>query len=159
MKRWDAVRMGMLSAALVAGAGVGAEERRPRVFVPDSESWSFGGGFAFDIEGGAGQAQGGAKPQTAEIVKTIHQRCSEAIVTMNEERADYILLLQHEGGKIFVRKDNKYVLFNADGDALASGSTRSLGNAVKDACQVLRQDWRYVLKTERDIEERRRAAR
>ena len=150
MKRLNAVRMGMLSAALVAGAGAGAEERRPRVFVPDSDSWSFGGGFALDTGGGVGQTQGGAKPQTAEIVKTIHDRCSEAIVTMKEERADYILLLQHEGGKIFVRKDNKYVLFNADGDALASGSTRSLGNAVKDACQVLRQDWRYVLQTERD---------
>ena len=87
MKRWDAVRMGMLSAALVAGAGVGAEERRPRVFVPDSDSWSFGGGFALDTGGGVGQTQGGAKPQTAEIVKTIHDRCSEAIVTMKEEAA------------------------------------------------------------------------
>ena len=59
---------------------------------------------------------------------------------MKQERADYILLLQHEGGKVFVRKDNKYVLFNAEGDALASGSTRSLGNAIKDAGEVLRQD-------------------
>ena len=159
MKRWEVVRMGILGAALVTGASAEAQERRPRVFVPDSESWSFGGGFAFDGETGFGDTKGGAKPQTAEIVKTVHERCSEAIVTMNEERADYILLLQHEGGKIFVRKDNKYVLFNADGDALASGSTRSLGNAVKDACKVLRQDWRYVLQTARDEEERRRAAR
>jgi len=161
MKRWDAVRMGILGAALVAGTGAVAEaqERRPRVFVPDSESWSFGGSFGFDGETGFGDTKGGAKPQTAEIVKTVHERCSEAIVTMKEERADYILLLQHEGGKIFLRKDNKYVLFNADGDALASGSTRSLGNAIKDACQVLRQDWRYVQQTERDAEDRRRAAR
>ena len=159
MRGWKAVRMGMLSAALVAGVGAEAEERRPRVFVPDSDSWSFGGGFALDIEGGVGQAQGGAKPQTAEIVKTIHERCSEAIVTMKEERADYILLLQHEGGKVFVRKDNKYVLFNAEGDALASGSTRSLGNAIKDACKILRQDWRYVVAAQRDEEERRSAAR
>ena len=158
MKRWDAVRMGMLSAALVAGASAEAQERRPRVFVPDSDSWSFGGGLALDIDGGFGEVKGGAKPQTAEIVKTIHERCSEAIVTMKEERADYILLLQHEGGKIFVRKDNKYVLFNADGDALASGSTRSLGNAVKDACKVLRQDWRYVLQAARAAEDGRQRA-
>ena len=159
MNRWDAVRMGMLSTALAVGTAAGAEQRRPRVFVPDSDSWSFGGGFALDIEGGLGHAQGGAKPQTAEIIKTVHERCSEAIVTMKEERADYILLLQHEGGKVFVRKDNKYVLFNAEGDALASGSTRSLGNAIKDACKVLRHDWRYVIQAARDAEERRRATR
>ncbi len=122
MKRWDAVRMGILGAVLAVGTGAVAEaqERRPRVFVPDSESWSFGGSFGFDGETGFGDTKGGAKPQTAEIVKTVHERCSEAIVTMKEERADYILVLQHEGEKIFLRKDNKYVLFNADGDALAA---------------------------------------
>ena len=43
---------------------------------------------------------------------------------------------------MFLRKDNKFVLFDANGDAIASGSTRSLGNAVKDACSAIRQDWR-----------------
>ena len=52
-----------------------------------------------------------------------------------------LLVLEHEGGKIFVRKDNKFALYNADGDAIASGSTRSLGNAVKDACEILIDDW------------------
>ena len=158
MKTWSVLRAMVVLAALTGAIAV-AEERRPRVFVPDSESWSFGGGFGVDGDVAFGETKGGAKPQTAEIIKTVHERCGEVIVTMKEERADYILLLQHEGGKIFVRKDNKFVLFNADGDALASGSTRSLGNAVKDACKVLRQDWRYVLQSERDAEERRRAAR
>jgi hypothetical protein len=101
-----------------------------------------GGGFSLDEDGfGGGGVRGGAKPQTAEIVKTIHERCPELIVTMKEERADYVLLLQHEGGKIFLRRDNKYVVFDAEGDAIASGSTRSLGNAVEDACDVIGDDW------------------
>jgi hypothetical protein len=132
----------LAAIGLVAASTRADEPGRFRVFVPESESWSFGGGFSLDDELGSGGVSGGAKPQTAEIVKTIHERCPEAIVTRKEERADYVLQLQHEGGKVFVRKDNKYVVYDAAGDAIASGSTRSLGNAVKDACAAIRLDWR-----------------
>ncbi|MGH8849250.1 MAG: hypothetical protein ACREXQ_18675, partial [Polaromonas sp.] len=80
-------------------------------------------------------------PQTAEIIKTLGERCPLAIVTLRKDIADYILLLDHEGGKGALRKDNKFALFNKEGDAIASGSTRTLGNAVKDACQALTNDW------------------
>ena len=123
-------------------------EGRARVFVPVSDSWSIGGELAVFDEAGVGEVSGGARPQTAEIVKTLHERCPKLIVTRKEERADYILVLQHEGGK-FVRKDNKYAVFNADGDAIESGSTRSLGNAVKDACAAMVSDWANVEHTER----------
>jgi hypothetical protein len=122
------------------------DDGRARVFVPESESWSLGG--EFDIFG-FGEVTGGAKPQTAEIVKTVHERCPKLIVTRKEERADYILVLQHEGGKVFVRKDNKYAVFNAEGDAIRSGSTRSLGNAVKEACAAIVADWQKPQVTER----------
>ena len=134
---------------LVASA-VSAEPKdkwRARVFVPESESWSVGGEFDIFDEG-VGAVTGGAKPQTAEIVKTLHDRCPKLIVTRKEERADYILVLQHEGGK-FLRKDNKFAVFNADGDAIESGSTRSLGNAVKEACSAIVSDWGHVERTER----------
>jgi len=123
-------------------------EGRARVFVPVSDSWSVGGEFAIFDEGGVGEVSGGARPQTAEIVKTLHDRCPTLIVTRKEERADYILVLQHEGGK-FLRKDNKFAVFNADGDAIESGSTRSLGNAVKEACAAMVSDWAEVERTER----------
>lgn len=119
------------------------DDERARVFVPESESWSLGSDF--DI---FGEIKGGAKPQTAEIVKTLHDRCPELIVTRNEERADYVLVLEHEGGKIFLRKDNKYAVFNAEGDAIESGATRSLGNAIKDACAAILADWHAARVTE-----------
>jgi hypothetical protein len=56
------------------------------------------------------------------------------IVTINREKADYILILEHEGGKEFFLRDNKVALFKKDGDMILSNSTRSLGNAVKDVC-------------------------
>jgi hypothetical protein len=63
---------------------------------------------------------------------------------MKHERADYVVTLQHEGGKDLVRKDNKFAVFNKDGDAIKSGSTRSLGNAVKNACDAIMKDLQDV---------------
>jgi len=42
-------------------------------------------------------------------------------------------------GKEGARKDNKVVVFEKEGDAIYSGSTRTLGNAVKDACKAIRK--------------------
>ena len=70
-------------------------------------------------------------------MKTFGERCPACIVTMKKERADYIVVLEHEGGKKLARRDNKVVIFNKDGDSIYSGSTRSLGNSVKDACEAI----------------------
>ncbi len=134
-------------AALVALAPMVVESEpkeptSPRVFVVESDSWSMGDELNVLDWTNIGSVVGGAKPQTAEIVKTLHERCPNLVVTRKEDRADYVLVLEHEGGKDIVRKDNKFALFNADGDALASGSTRLLGNAVKEACLAIRSDWR-----------------
>jgi hypothetical protein len=40
--------------------------------------------------------------------------------------------------KGYALKDNKVAVFNKDGDATFSKSTRALGSAVKDACEVIR---------------------
>ena len=112
--------------------------KRPRVFVVDSDSWSLGSELGPLDFGELSEITGGARPQTAEIVKTMHDRCPVVIVTRKEDRADFVLVLEHEGGKILVRKDNKYALFNAHGDAIASGATRLLGNSIKKACGAIR---------------------
>ena len=57
------------------------------------------------------------------------------------EKADYVVLLDHEGGKGYARKDNKVAVFSSDGDSIVSYFTRSLGNAVKDACEAIAKDW------------------
>lgn len=131
-----------LAVLLLSTATLAAQdETKPRVFVTDSQSWESSGGFGGNARGFGGAQKGGARPQTAEIMKTFGERCPEATVTMNKDRADYVILLDHEGGKGIVLRDNKFALFNKDGDAIKSGSTRSLGNAVKDACDALLKDW------------------
>ena len=135
-----------LFALLVVGTASAQEQSRPRVFITQTESWetsggSVGGGRVWDEQIILGRSSGGARPQTAEIIKTFGERCSEVVVTVREENADYTVMLEHEGGKAPFQRDNKFVLINLDGEVISSGSTRSLGNAVKDSCQDLMTDW------------------
>ncbi len=111
-----------------------------RIYVTDSQSWEVTGGWGFSNGSGGGATAGGARPQTAEIIKTFNQRCPEYTVTNNKDRANYAVLLDHEGGKGLLRHRNKIAVFNRDGDAIFSDSTRELGNSVKDACGAITKD-------------------
>lgn len=120
---------------------VSPSDGKLRVFVTDSQSWEErGGGSAGGNRNGWGASSwfsGGARPQTAEIIKTLNQRCPEITVTNNLAKADFALILDHEGGKSVLAHRNKIVVFNRAGDDIFSTSTRELGNAVKDACQAM----------------------
>ncbi len=119
---------------------------KPRIYITDSQSWETRGGWGVsgtrnaDGSGsvaGGGYEAGGARPQTAEIIKTFNQRCPEVIVTSNPQKAQFAVTLDHEGGKGYLRHRNKIVVFNRDGDAIFTDSTRELGNSVKDACKAI----------------------
>jgi hypothetical protein len=119
---------------------------KPRVYVTDNQSWEMRGRWATGGHqnadgsgsfGGGGSTSGGARPQTAEIIKTFNQRCPQVIVTSNPDKAQFAVTLDHEGGKGYLRHRNKIVVFNRDGDAIFSDSTRELGNSVKDACKAI----------------------
>jgi hypothetical protein len=85
---------------------------------------------------------GGARPQTAEIIKTFGQRCPDVTVNNIQQRTDYIVLLDHEGGKGALRHKNKVAVFaRVSGDAIVSKSTLSLGGSVQDACEAINKDW------------------
>jgi len=113
---------------------------KTRVYITDSQSWEVSGGWGASGGTGGGATQGGARPQTAEIIKTFGERCPELTVTNNRDKANYVVLLDHEGGKGVLRHRNKVVVFNRDGDSIFSNSTLSLGNSVKDACNAIRKD-------------------
>jgi hypothetical protein len=127
--------------ALVMAWACTAFAEKPRVFITDSKSWEIAGGGGGSSSGFGGATRGGARPQTAEIIKTFEARCPGVVPNNKQEKADYVVLLDHEGGKGLARKDNKVAVFNWDGDAILSRSTRSLGNSVKDACDAIMKDW------------------
>jgi hypothetical protein len=130
----------ILLCFLLITPAVGLSED-PRVFVTDSKSWEISGGFGGSSAGFAGHTSGGARPQTAEIIKTFGEKCSGVTVNNRLERADYVVLLDHEGGKGWIRKDNKVAVFNREGDSIVSKSTRSLGGSVETACGAIMKDW------------------
>ena len=53
------------------------------------------------------------------------------------DKADFVITLDHEGGKALLTHHNKIAVFNKDGDVIFSKSTISPGNSVKDACRVM----------------------
>jgi hypothetical protein len=135
-------------AAMMDWVPVGAPSSQPepsdgktRAFVTDSQSWETRGSSAAGGNnngwGATSSFSGGARPQTAEIVKTLNQRCPEITVTDNLSKADFVIVLDHEGGKGALRHRNKIAVFNHNGDDIFSDSTRELGNAIKDACVAM----------------------
>jgi hypothetical protein len=126
-----------------------AQEQKPadsldpaRVFITDSQSWSVGGSSGGSPGAFGGAMAGGARPQTAEIIKTFGERCPQVKVNNIQNKADYIVLLDHEGGKGLLQHKNKVAVFaRVSGDSIVSKSTVSLGSSVQDACEAILADW------------------
>ena len=121
----------LLSSVAQEGSKSVGDVERARVFITDSQSWTIaaqsgGTGGAF-----GGTMAGGARPQTAEIIKTFGQRCPLVVVNNIQAKTDYIVLLDHEGGKGALRHKNKVAVFaRVSGDSIVSKSTVSLGGSV-----------------------------
>jgi hypothetical protein len=129
-----------VSLAVSAVAQI-STDGRARVFISDSQSWQIAGNSGGSSGTWGSSTRGGARPQTAEIIKTFADRCPQIVVNNKQDKADYVVLLDHEGGKSILAHDNKVAVFNNDGDSIVSHSTRSLGNSVKDACEAITKDW------------------
>jgi PEGA domain len=133
---------GFLAALLfVVPAVAQSSEQKPRVYITESDSWQMSGSNGGYYNGWGGNTSGGARPQTAEIIKTFGKRCPQVVVNDKKDKADYTVVLDHEGGKSILSHDNKVAVFNSDGDAILSHSTRELGTSVKDACEAIAKDW------------------
>lgn len=118
-----------------------AVAEQPRVFVTDSQSWEMSGSGGGANGAWGSHASGGARPQTAEVIKTFGEKCKEVVINNKRDKADYVVVLDHEGGKGWARKNNKVAVFNFDGDAILSRSTRSLGSSVDEGCKAILKDW------------------
>ena len=131
-----------LSAAEPRAEQESSKYRAARVFVTDSQSWEVGAAVGGSADGFGGTGNGGARPQTAEIIKTFGERCNQVVMNNKKEAADYVVVLDHEGGKSFVLRKNKVAVFDRrSGDLVVSQSTRSLGNSVQDACEAINKHW------------------
>lgn len=108
----------------------------------ESDSWQMSGASGGNASGFAGAVSGGASPQTAEVIKTFGQRCPGVIVNNLPTASNYVVRLEHEGGKGLLRKKDKVAVFvKKTGDSIFSESTLSVGGSVQDACAAIEAHW------------------
>ncbi len=138
------MKVSVLLAFIFIASFSGYGQDKPRVFVTDSESWYVAGGFAVSDGTGGGVIGGGSSPQTVEPIENFGKRCPGVIVTSDKNNAAYVILFDRNtakratGGTIgLLSKVDKIAVFRRNGDVIYSGSTRSVANAVKDACAAI----------------------
>jgi len=149
MKRYIPVQISLLCLSLLVSIGVAQDSQKApaaadkaRVFITDSQSWEVGGHSGGSSAGFGSEVHGGARPQTAEVVKTFGERCPQVVTNNIQANTDYVVVLDHEGGKGLLRHKNKVAVFNrVSGDSVVSKSTLSLGGSVQTACEAIDQDW------------------
>jgi hypothetical protein len=152
MKRTSSGPLALLSLFLLVSLAVAQDNQKApaappspekaRVFITDSQSWETHGAGGGSAAGFGGASSGGARPQTAEIIKTFGERCPQVTANNIQERTDYVVVLDHEGGKSLLAHRNKVAVFGrVSGDSIVSKSTLSLGGSVQTACEAIEKDW------------------
>jgi len=78
-----------------------------------------------------------------QVTKDLQKDCSGVVVTLNQSNADYTIMLNRESKKNrgLLRTNSQVQVANRQGDVLGTSATRTVGNASKDACQLILADW------------------
>ena len=136
------MRPAILAALCIVAALFASAQEKARVFISESQSWEVEGRGGGTRGAWGNTERGGARPQTVEIIKTFGERCPQVTVNNIQTKSDYIVFLDHEGGKGFWQHKNKVAVFTrVSGDSLMSDSTLSLGASVQQACEAITKDW------------------
>lgn len=135
-----------LAVMCLLGVCAGAQDK-PRVFVQGKGSQDVntdgaaGGGHHFAAWGSRSTID--SHDESMEITKDLQQNCSGVIVTLNQAKADYTVLMNRESKKNrgLLRSNSQVEVANRAGDILGTNATHTVGNAAKDACQLITADW------------------
>src|SRR6201997_4286237 len=140
--------MKALPCLLVLAMAISAySQEKPRVFVQGkgSENVSSNGGAA----GGHHWAGWGSKStidshdESMEVTKDLQKNCSGVMITIKEDSADYIVMMNRESkqNRGLLRTNSQIQVANKAGDIIGTNATRTVGNAAKDACNLIMADW------------------
>ena len=120
---------------------------KPRVFVQGkgSENLATNGSAG----GGRHWASWGSKStldshdEGMEVTKDLQKNCAGVVVTLNQANADYTVMLNRESkqNRGLLRTNSQLQVANRIGDIIGTNSTRTVGNAAKDACALIMSDW------------------
>lgn len=132
----------VLAMAVAANA-----QDKPRVFVQGkgsenvSSNGSGGGGHHWGTWGSKSTID--SHDESMEVTKDLQKNCDGVTVTINENYADYIVMMNRESkqNRGLLRTNSQIQVANKAGDVLGTNATRTVGNAAKDACNLILADW------------------
>lgn len=139
--------MNKLCITMILLTGLALAQDKPRVFVQgkgseDVQSSGSGvGGHHFAAWGSRSTID--SHDEGMEVSKDLQKNCAGVTVTLNQSAADYTILLNRESKKNrgLLRSNSQVQVANRLGDVLGSNATHTVGNAAKDACQLILADW------------------
>ena len=136
------------SILLVVALAVAANcQDKPRVFVQGkgsenvSSNGSGGGGRHWGTWGSKSTID--SHDESMEVTKDLQRNCTGVLVTINDSNADYIVMLNRESkqNRGLLRSNSQIQVANKMGDVLGAKATHTVGNAAKDACNLILADW------------------
>jgi hypothetical protein len=139
--------MKQLLLILVAMSGLALGQDKPRVFVQGkgSENATTSGSGTGGKHWGSYRARStvDSHDEGMEVTKNMQKDCSGVIITLNQSNADYTVMLNRESkqNRGLLRTNSQVQVANRLGDILGTNATRTVGNASKDACQIVLADW------------------
>ena len=132
---------------LIAIALSAKAQDKPRVIVQGkgsenvSSNGSGGGGRHWGAWGSKSTID--AHDESMEVTKDFQKHCSGAVITIKEDNADYIVMMNRESkqNRGLLRTNSQIQVANKAGDIIGTNATRTVGNAAKDACNLIMADW------------------
>lgn len=135
----------VLVMILLSGMALGQD--KPRVFVQGKGSQDVtttgaaSGGHHWGAWGANSTVD--SHDEGMEVSKDLQKECTGVTVTLNQSAADYTVMLNRESkhNRGLLRTNSQIQVANRLGDVLGTNATRTVGNASKDACQLILADW------------------
>src|SRR5438270_7984425 len=133
--------------ALILVNSLALAQDKPRVFVQGKgsedvqSSGAGGGGKHWGTWGSRSTID--SHDEGMQVTKDLQKDCSGVIVTLNQSNADYTVMLNRESKKNrgLLRTNSQIQVANKAGDIIGTNATRTVGNAAKDACNLILADW------------------
>ena len=139
--------MRRLILAVLFISALALAQDKPRVFVQGkgsedmTSSGSGGGGRYWGAWGSKSTVD--SHDESMEVTKDLQKNCSGVLVTLNQNNADYTVMLNRESkhNRGLLRSNSQIQVANRLGDVLGTSATHTVGNAAKDACELIVADW------------------
>jgi hypothetical protein len=139
---------GTSAPAEVGPLAVSGQATRTPAIEPPSQTSAATAGYAsgprvYLESASKGTNRNAARDQSMEMSKDFEKNCPSVRVTINQQLADYTVLLNHiEVG--FVR-DNQIQVANKDGDLISKTKEGgSINGGIKKACALILADWEKI---------------